>query len=318
MDREFSPEERRFMRRLDRAGLPEELGNWLEEHGPAPSAEALGRIRRRTLSRLESGRRRSFWRSFGTRVAAAVLLLAVASTLIAGPQRVLAGIESLLRYVPGFGAMEVEEQPILAAQRPVIVESGDKRLEVLGIFSDGRHTEVHIRSLGVLVVDAARMKPLLADERVTDAADVKPFLVDEHGNTYVSQSSFTFGSGPERPVEGWFRFPPLAGDGPQSVELVVPGHEELTARITLVGQESLARLDEVGYTVAAEGITLTVVPELRDHGLAANLVFRMDPDSRISGVGNYPWRNTLPILADDQGRQYGKQAHRTALRTGGP
>lgn len=33
------------------------------------------------------------------------------------------------------------------------------------------------------------------------------------------------GSGPERPVEGWFRFPPLAGDGPQSVELFVPGHD---------------------------------------------------------------------------------------------
>ncbi|MBO8128534.1 MAG: hypothetical protein H0Z39_04950 [Peptococcaceae bacterium] len=290
--KEFSPEEQEFIKELNAAGMPEDLADWLDQEGPVPPAGSLNRIKERTMSRSSCKKRMPFWYAFSIRVAAAVLILAVVFTIAAGPQKVVAGIEGLLRYVPGFTAgisVEDGEEPgFLAAASPLVVESGKKRLEILGLCGNNEKTDLHIRATNVWRIDA-RFE--------------KPYLIDEDGAKLLTKSSHTY-SGGNGPVEGWFRFAPLPQDT-SYVQLVIPGHEELTTRIYLVKGDSLAGLDEVGISASAQGITITAVPELRDTELVTNLVFQLDhPKSKVVSVGDYPRQKTLPVLKDDTGKVY--------------
>jgi len=305
-EREFSAEEQEFIRELHRSASPDELAVWLDRNGPAPSAEALDRIRRRTRPQSAGARRVPFLQSLGARVAAAVLLLVLMSSVAVGPQRVLAGIENLLHYVPGFGAQEIAAQAFLSASQPVIVESGPKRLEILGLFSDGQSTNLRLRAVNVWDLEADRPDVMEKEQ--------EPFLIDADGNEYRHSGYSKEGSGggddKTNPgdlgtVEGWYRFAALTGESPTTVTLVIPGHEELTARITLVGTDHLSTLGSAGVTETVQDISVTVVPEMRDNRFLANLVYQLDSNTQISAVGDYPRQKTLPKLTDNTGRVYG-------------
>jgi len=149
------------------------------------------------------------------RATAAVLVLALVATLAIGPQGVLAGLGNLLRYVPGFGVKEIEGQTFLATPKPVIIESGGKRLEVLGLFCDGNDTGLHIKMTNVW----NNIEP--------ENFRAKPYLVDEHGEKYTDLG-LSLSRGGNGPVEGYFSFAPLRGN-PDYVNLIILGHRDLTA-----------------------------------------------------------------------------------------
>ncbi|MTI85523.1 MAG: hypothetical protein FH756_16915 [Firmicutes bacterium] len=286
---EFSPEEKELVKTLESTELPEGMVTWLDKSGPRPSQDSLNRVKAATMAKIKTDKRESFRRFIGVRTAAAVLVLVLVTTLAIGPQKVLAGLENLLRYVPGFGVQNIKGQTFLATTRPVIVQSGNKRLEVLGLFCDGKDTGLHIKAANVW----NDIKP--EDFRA------KPYLVDEHGEKYTDWG-YSLSRGGNGPVEGYFSYGPLRRN-PDYVKLIIPGHEDLTARLPLKGPDSLPQLSELGTSDAAKGIVISAMPELRDNGMVVNLVFNENA-FKVEGLGSYPAKDTLPVLKDSQGKQY--------------
>ncbi len=76
-----------------------------------------------------------------------VLLALVIAVAIIGPQRVLAEMQRLFSYLPGYGFVQSEQVRVLAA--PVEVRQGDVTLRIVNVISDGRLTTVQFTVTGL-------------------------------------------------------------------------------------------------------------------------------------------------------------------------
>jgi len=293
MNKDFSPEEVDFIKRLGPMDMSGDFIDWLEDTGPHPTEETLERIKlnSQTLVRAGAAKRIRKWQ-----VAAAVLLIGLALSVFAiGPGKVAAEMASLLHYVPGFDSRTMEEKSFLSAAQPVVVNNGNQILEVMGLVSDNSKTYLHIRLNNVGISrDNWKDTVLLKDPAGR--------LVPAESGSWVSYSDTT---------EGWFAFAPLAQDI-RVVTVLISGYPDLSARIDMVPSDKLMGLDEAGISATAQGITITAVPELREKSLVVNLLFENAPGARVIGIGDAPF--TQAELQGPKGIYRLLEKHQTDLR----
>ncbi len=293
MNKDFSPEEADFIKKLGPMDMSEDFIDWLENMEPHPTEESLERIK---LCSLKQVRADAMNRSRKWQAAAAVVLLGTALSFFAiGPGKVVAEIVKLLYYVPGFDSQIMEEKNFLSATQPVVVKNGDQMLEVMGMVSDSSNTYLHIRMNKVGIT--------------RDNWKDKMQLKDPVGRLVPAKSG-SWSSGGNN-TEGWFTFAPLASNS-RAVTVLISGYPELSARVYLVQSDNLMGLDEVGISAAAQGIKITAVPELREESLIVNLLFQNAPGARVNSIGDAPF--TQAELHGPNGIFSLLENHRTDLK----
>ncbi len=136
----------------------------------------------------------------------AVLLTLIIVIAIIGPQKVLAEMQRLFGYLPGYGFVQSEQVRVLAA--PVEVRQGDVTLRVDNVISDGRLTTVQFTVTG--------LKPDTAD--LPASSNDRIYLVLPDGTRWTENgTSVQTGMGKMQAV---LEYPPLPA-GVEQVTLVM-------------------------------------------------------------------------------------------------
>lgn len=302
----LTPEELEF---LKSTGLESNDLAPLVADAPALPADALARIRNRVHVKAASTApaaavpdtspvtaparpRRSGGRWL---VAAAAALLIVGGTLVvANPQGALAAIQRLVRLVPGIGLTETDGETLVITS-PVSTASGDERLTVTGLISDGRQTEVRFLVEGL---------PLEKREPDVQTA-FRPELRLADGTVLQSQSSSA--SGGSGTAEGVIWFEPLPS-GTTDVTLLLPPVLGLTQpfelAIPVVNAVSAGLPEASDGAWSEERLGVRVgVPHWTVQGdlIVLNLQAQLP---RGTAVEHFLAEGVLPELSDAQGRVY--------------
>jgi|GEM_PF-3055162 len=293
MNKDFSPEETDFIKKLGPMDMSEDFIDWLANTQPHPTEDNLKRIK---LCSLKQVRANAMKRTRRWQVAAAVVLLGIVLSFFAiGPGKVVAEIAKLLHYVPGFDSQTMEEKDFLSATQPVVVKNGGQMLEVMGLVSDSSKTYLHIR-MNEIGITLDNWKDTI--------------LLKDPAGRLVPAKSGSWSSGGNN-TEGWFAFAPLDQDS-RTVTVLISGYPHLIALINLVPSDKLMGLDEAGISATAQGITITAVPELREEALVVNLLFQNAPGARVNRIGDAPF--TQAELHGPNGLFSLLENHRTDLR----
>jgi hypothetical protein len=245
----------------------------------------------------------SFRRHRWALAAAALLLILAVALAVAGPQRVLAGIQDLLGYVPGIGFVDLEATRLLPA--PVEVTRDGVTLRVEQVIAGPDRTKIVIRSDGLPPEDQ------LWPGGVHQEGNYQPLLRLPDGRT-LTTSTWTLRLG-----GGTLDFPPLP-DGVYRatlelarLPLVPPGAAPENWQVPLdlrpATGELVAELFPEPYAPSAaqdthQGITLAVlaVAHSPEETVVRVQVQWADPDWRFPTIGYF----RLPELHDDLGHVY--------------
>lgn len=299
-------EEFDIAKELAELGLPDDLARVALNDEAPPTPEAVARIKQMTMARVAQGareparvpvlqpRRRRPWLSLVA--AAAAGLLAV--TGILGPKNVLAEVQRLLSYVPGFGVREPGTLQ-LAAAGPVRLERGDRWVEVAGVLADQDSIIVHVMSQDVG----------LAVENVS--LDRLPLT---RGGTDVSR-----GVGVVSRYDGWYAFKGKVGPELDQLVIVVGDSEPWTLTVPLVPADRLAPVADFSPAAVSNGYT--VQAQVRSYPDRADLTLLVRggvPGSRVSGtvyrepvtLSAGPWQSTRmeQISLDGGGELFRREA----------
>jgi hypothetical protein len=268
-------EEFDIAKELAELGLPDDLERVTLKDEAPPTPEAVARIKQMTMARVEQGahdparvpvlqpRRRRRW--LGLVAAAAAGLLAV--TGILGPKNVLAEVQRLLSYVPGFGT-RAPDAVQLAAAAPVRLERGDRWVEVAGVLADQDSITVHIMSQDV-GLDA---------ENVSLAVEGLP--LDRDG------TNLTRAVGDLSRYDGWYTFNGKVGPDLDQLVVVVGDSEPWKLTVPLVAADRLAPVADFSPAAVINGYT--VQAQVRSDTNRADLTLLVRggvPGSRVSGTG---------------------------------
>lgn len=139
-------------------------------------------------------------------IAAFLLVLLVSISLI-GPQKVLAEVQRLLGYLPGYGFVEPDQTLYLPA--PVTVQQGDFTLEVTGVVADSKATQVNFTVTGL---PHQKFNP-------TEGYGLPAMYLVLPDSTHLSETAASVGIGND--LQASVSFPALP-NGVDHVTLVVP------------------------------------------------------------------------------------------------
>ncbi len=258
-------------KRLGGLGLPDDLVDVALADEPGPTPEAVERIKQRALARAmaqpvgapKARRRPTIWLA----AAAAALLLAFG---VVGPARVIAAVQQLLAYVPGFGLQE-RGAVQLAAEQTVREVRGDQAVEVLGLQASEQSVSVRFKTRG-FVIDKEQVS-----------------LVDDSGQPLASGAhSLMTAYGVENIAEGWFTFAWPGNPEAKQFTLIIAGEPEWRVAIPVVPSAGLAGLEQFGQTVTANGYTFAGRLLAGEDQTEIVLLARgVEPGSRISRLGTY-------------------------------
>lgn len=288
--RDVSEDERELLFLMEETGYNDDFIDFLEEHGPTPGHKQATRIKKRVLKNISDkrgGRARMA-------VAAAVLLTVVSVfTLAAGTERVIAGLQSALHYIPGFGVKDTESDDILLCTPQAVVKSIDGgRLEAWAMVTE-KNTLVRVRTDG---------NPGLV-KSFNVLSENPPYLVNRNGQTF-RQKSGNSGSGGDQ-SENWLAFPALPA-GTKEITLVIPLYGNLQVGLPLAPPEKAGNTG--AFSAMSNGVLITAFPDFRSDQSVIALHFNFNrPGAVIEEAGRYTSVSPLkatPVLTDATGKKY--------------
>jgi hypothetical protein len=315
----------KMLEALNLLGVPEDLPEVALSGEPAPPADALGRIKQRTMQKItvSKGQARSrkpavFARWLKVSVAAAMVVAFIAASWV-GPAHVWAGLQKALSLVPGFGLFDQEasEFTLIAAERVRVSHQGGF-IEVSGILAQRQSTFVSIYFNQVPGInEMPENKDIKPEEDEASYQEKKDkvmqiFLLDEAGRDYRYNKNSGFGwAGSEKDSHLSLQLPPLAEEV-RLVTLVIPleAGEEVKIPVPLASLAEVSEWAEMSNAVTARGITVSAAAHFTAGSDTRISLFVIPPESsrRIEEIGRYFGGNisaSLPVaLAGDRGGSY--------------
>lgn len=224
---------------LEHLGVPDDI-NDITGTLPGPDPKATERIKHRAMQWVQSEttgkpapRPRHSRSRYATAVAVAALLLVV---LGIGPNNIVAAMNRLLLYVPGFGIHSTENVN-LVAPNPVRAERAGVKIDINGVMADGKGTSVMAYVEG-------------------EIPDINSsYLLDPSGQRYPYQGGnmSTAGSGTFQNYWAWYKALPV---NVKQVALVIPGLSNWTINIPLAPAADLKATDKFGPSVTVNNVTV--------------------------------------------------------------
>ena len=245
MSSRYSKEEKILLELIKNIELPDDYSETVLDEIEGPDAKTVEHIRKKTHKKLGNSKIRKFSTRFLWWVAAAVLLVVMTVTALIGPERVIAGIEEVLKLVPGFG-LQKEEDVQVALEEELTLELDYMDLTIVGLNSDGERTtlELQIENLEeeyylredffdreLMREETDEVCPLMGPrptEKPRPFEERWPKLVDNQGNSIRANRwspDYLVVSGQTIPQGGKFGFAPLE-PGTTRVTLVLPDPRE--------------------------------------------------------------------------------------------
>lgn len=249
-------------------GVPDDLVETVLDNDTAPSEEILERIKKQTMNRIKkAGTGKGFIKNRPLKIkalVAAVLLMFSITVAWIGPAQVWAGVQNVLRLIPGIGLV-LQEETLTTAGR-IRHEIGGGYIEIAG-FAAGRDGT----SVSIDLYQFDRFTQLPFKEPYNLSMNIyhkyfkKIYLVDQDGREYRLEEGeeINAGYGPVNDSEGnelwegWLNLelPPL-GKNIRHVTMVVPLPDDSEVYIDI----SLIPLQEIEgkeQTVSNSGITIS-------------------------------------------------------------
>jgi len=226
---------------LKRLGVPDGI-EVIKAFTSGPDQTSIERIKKRTMQMVQSDiinnkqKRSHFKLWYTTTVAVAAILLIILSF---GPNNVMAAVNSLLLYIPGYGIHSTENVN-LVAPNPVRAEREGVKIDINGLLADGKGTSL-----------IAYVEGNIPDMNSS-------YLVDLSGKRYPYQGG-SIGS-TETKISAiqvlWSGYEPLPANVRQ-VALVIPSLSNWTISIPLAPASSLNTADEFGPSVKTNNVIVS-------------------------------------------------------------
>lgn len=296
---DFTIEEIQLIKQLGSAGLPDDFADVVCNEVAGVNRKTKKAIQKATLKKIHTSK---ITGRFMQWPGVAVLLAALIFTAALGPQRILAEISGMIRFVPGFG-LENAEQITLAAVEPVIITRGDTVYEISGMLVNSQYTTMHIKAEG-----AIRGVQTFTGE--DEEGNKLPYLLDEEGSMYVSKGhSISYGNSYHGVARGSFTLDAV-NPGIRLIYLVLPDISGGTWQmpIPLITADNLIAAEELYLTAHRHGVTVTAMHQSRDEESVVTLLIQpIGKNSYVTEVGNrYHSQSTgrPPTLRDNEGREF--------------
>lgn len=314
-----------MLQALNLLGVPEDLPEVALCGEPAPPADALERIKQRTMQKItvsksqaQSRKPAVFARWLKVSVAAAMVVAFIAASWV-GPAHVWAGLKKALSLVPGFGLFEQEaaQFTLIAAERVRVPHKGGY-IEVSGILAQPESTFLSIYFNQVPGInempESKDIKPEEEEASYRERKDkiMQIYLLDEAGRDYrYSKNSGFSWAGSEKDSHVSLQLPSLNEDVRQ-VTLVIPLEvgEEVRIQVPLASLAEVSEWAEISNTATARGITVSAAAHFTAGSDTRVSLFVIPPESsrRIEEIGRYFGGDilaSLPVaLTGDRGRSY--------------
>ncbi|MDW7651954.1 MAG: hypothetical protein SCK29_10835 [Bacillota bacterium] len=299
----FTQEEQNLIRQLGVAGLPDDIVDVICKDNIPVDERTKRSIQVKTLRRIHG---RTEKRPLWLQVAAAAFLAMILVSAVVGPNRILAGINGLVRFVPGFG-LEETEQIMLALAEPVKVVHGENEFEINGLLVNDEYTIAHIRANGP--------SPDSTLFTGTDKqGEALPYLEGEDGARYpLLSSSISYGG----TAHASLVFGAIPSEY-RNINIALPDASEESGvwhlGLQLTPADELTAAEDLKIASHKQGITVTAFHSLRDNQSVMTLLIQSPREySLVREVGNtfFPQNEGRePFLQDDRGTEY------TLLRKG--
>ena len=215
---------------LKRLVVPDDIAEVTQTFASGPDKTSIERIKQRTMQMAQSDQitkeqkrnRLKSW--YAPAVAAAAIFLVVILSI--GPNNVIAAVNSLLLYIPGFGIHSTQNVN-LVAPNPVRAEREGVKLDINGLLADGKGTSM-----------IAYVEGNIPDINSS-------YLVDLSGKHYSYQGGSIVSTGTGNIQVLWSGYTALPDDVRQ-VALVIPSLSNWTINIPLAPASSLNNAEKFG------------------------------------------------------------------------
>jgi hypothetical protein len=297
----FTREELELIKKLEEAGLPADFLDTVCKDIVEVDRKTTNAIEKATLAKIRPSV--PVWHKVRL-PAAAVLFFVLLITVVLGPQRILAGISGLVRFVPGFG-LEEAEQFTLAMPEPIRVTRGDTVYDITGFLVTDEYSLLNIKAEGYI-----QNADIFLGKYKDQDGNQLPYLEDVDGVRYTgSYNSVSHGGILTGVAWGSFSFEPLPPQT-QRIYLVLPDYDGGTwnIEIPLVDPDHLVAAEDLQLRQYQSGVAVTAMHQLRhDESVVTLLIQTDDPQAVVSEVGDsfFPMpHGNHATLKDQDGGEY--------------
>lgn len=229
---------------LKRLGVPDDITEFTRTFTSGPDQASIEKIKQRTMQMVQSDqiknkqKRNHFKLWYAPAVAVAAMFLVVILSI--GPNNVMAAVNSLLLYIPGFGIHSTEAVN-LVAPNPVRAEREGVKIDINGLLADGKGTSL-----------VAYVEGNIPDINSS-------YLVDSSGKHYPYQGGSigeSAGTGTKaiQVLSSWYKALP---SNVRQVGLVIPSLSNWTINIPLAPASSLNAAEKFGPSVKANNVIVS-------------------------------------------------------------
>lgn len=224
---------------LKRLVVPDDVAEVTQTFTSGPDQSSIERMKQRTMKMAQSDpinnmqkrNHRKLW--YAPAVAVAAIFLVVILSI--GPNNVIAAVNSLLLYIPGFGIHSTENVNLVATN-PVRAEREGVKIDINGLLADGKGTSL-IAYVGGNIPDVH-----------------SSYLVDLSGQRYPYQGGSLAGTGEiQNLYSGYKALPPNV----RQVALVIPSLSNWTINIPLAPASSLDGAEKFGPSVKTNDVIVS-------------------------------------------------------------
>jgi len=229
---------------LKRLGVPDDIAEVTQTFTYGPDQASIERIKQRTMQMAQSDpiineqKRNHLKLWIAPAVAVAAIFLVIILSI--GPNNVMAAVNSLLLYIPGFGIHSTENVN-LVAPNPVRAEREGVKIDINGLLADGKGTSL-----------IAYVEGKIPDINSS-------YLVDLSGKRYPYQGGGigeSAGTGTRiiQVLGSWYKALPA---NVRQVALVIPSLSNWTINIPLAPASSLNASEKFGPSIKTNNVIVS-------------------------------------------------------------
>lgn len=230
---------------IQRLGVPDDIAEVTQTFTLGPDQTSIERIKQRTMQLIQSDptnakqKRNHLKLRYTAALAVASILLVVILSI--GPNSVMAAVNKLLLYIPGFGIHSVENVNLVASN-PVRAEREGVKMDINGLLADSNGTSL-----------VAYVEGSIPDINSS-------YLMDLSGKRYPSKggSFVTAGPGPRTmTIQNLLSSYTALPANVRQVALVFPSLSNWTINIPLEAASSMNVAEKFGPSVKANGVIVS-------------------------------------------------------------